>query len=69
MFYPQPQLLANAAIGASRVARSTSDGTLGVEDGSCVWWDAYLESEIMRRPIAALVLTAALAMATVAAPS
>jgi hypothetical protein len=34
-----------------------------------VWWNAYLELAIMRRPIAALVLTAGLAMATVAAPS
>src|SRR5947209_282930 len=32
-------------------------------------WNAYLELDIMRRPIAALVLTAGLAMATVAAPS
>ena len=34
-----------------------------------MWWNAYLELDIMRRPIAALVLTAGLAMATVAAPS
>jgi len=34
-----------------------------------VWWNAYLELDIMRRPIAALVLTAGLAMATVQAAS
>ena len=43
--YPRPQLLANQPSGLLAARDRSSDGTLGIEDGSCVWWDAYLELE------------------------